>query len=364
MKLIYLIAGTYRPAGMERVLANKAGWFAGKGHDVLIVTTDQRGRESAFAMDPRIRTVDLGIGYEDNNGGSFVSKLLLYPFKQLKHRRRLTALLKREKADVVVSMFCNDASFVPGIKDGSHKVLEIHFSRYKRLQYGRKGLWALADKWRSANDARVAARFERFVVLTDEDAGYWGTMPNIRVIPNARTFTFDTPSSLENRQVLAVGRYSYQKAFDRLVAAWKMIDTEGWTLRIAGAGDELPDLPDNVKTGLSEDMKQEYLDSSIFALSSRYEGLPMVLLEAQAAGLPIVSFTCKCGPRDVVTDGVDGILVEEGDVRGLAKALKRLMDDRELRRKMGEAAYKASDRFDEEMIMRQWLQLFEELCRR
>ena len=109
-------------------------------------------------------------------------------------------------------------------------------------------------------------------------------------------------------------------------------------------------------------MKQEYLNSSIFALSSRYEGLPMVLLEAQAAGLPIVSFTCKCGPRDVVTDGVDGILVEEGDVRGLAKALKRLMDDRELRRKMGEAAYKASDRFDEEKIMRQWLQLFEELC--
>jgi glycosyltransferase involved in cell wall biosynthesis len=364
MKLIYLIAGTYRPAGMERVLANKANWFAGQGADVLIVTTDQRGRESAFAMDPRIRTVDLGIGYEDNNGGSFVSKLLLYPFKQLKHRRRLTALLKREKADVVVSMFCNDASFVPGIKDGSHKVLEIHFSRYKRLQYGRKGLWALADKWRSANDARVAARFERFVVLTDEDAGYWGKMPNIRVIPNARTFTFDTPSSLENRQVLAVGRYSYQKAFDRLVAAWKMIDTEGWTLRIAGAGDALPELPDNVKTGLSEDMKQEYLDSSIFALSSRYEGLPMVLLEAQAAGLPIVSFTCKCGPRDVVTDGVDGILVEEGDVRGLAKALKRLMDDRELRRKMGEAAYKASDRFDEEKIMRQWLQLFEELCGR
>lgn len=362
MKLIFLIAGTYRPAGMERVLANKANWFAEQGHDVLIVTTDQRGRKAAFAMDPRIRTVDLGIGYEDNNGGSFASKLLCYPFKQLKHRRKLTALLKKEKADVVVSMFCNDASFVPAITDGSHKVLEIHFSRYKRLQYGRKGLWAIADRWRSSNDARVVSRFERFVVLTEEDAGYWGALPNIRVIPNARTFTFDKPSSLENRQVLAVGRYTYQKAFERLVEAWKLIDTEGWTLRIAGEGESLGELPGNVKTGLSGDMKQEYLDSSIFALSSRYEGLPMVLLEAQAAGLPIVSFTCKCGPRDVVTDGVDGILVEEGDVRGLAKALKRLMDDRELRRKMGEAAYKASDRFDEEKIMRQWLQLFEELC--
>ena len=161
MKIIYLIAGTYRPGGMERVLAGKTNWLVDHGADVLVVTTDQRGRKPFFEMDGRIRHVDMDINYEDNNGGSFLNKLLRYPAKQLRHRISLTRLLKKERANIVVSMFCNDASFLPCINDGSRKVLEIHFSRYKRLQYGRKGLWALADRWRSGNDRRVALRIKR-----------------------------------------------------------------------------------------------------------------------------------------------------------------------------------------------------------
>ncbi|MCQ2146059.1 MAG: glycosyltransferase [Bacteroidales bacterium] len=109
------------------------------------------------------------------------------------------------------------------------------------------------------------------------------------------------------------------------------------------------------------DMVSVYRNASILAMSSRFEGLPMVLLEAQAAGIPIVSFKCKCGPLDVVTDGVDGFLVEEGDVRGLADKMSILMNDDSLRKRMGAAAYKASDRFDEKKIMAQWNNLFKEL---
>lgn len=361
MKLIYLIAGTYRPAGMERVLAVKANWLSRHGHEVMIVTTDQRGRQPAFALDPSIRTIDLGIDYELNNGGSFLNKLLHYPFKQLLHRIRLTSLLKHERADVVISMFCNDASFVPRIHDGSHKVLEIHFSRYKRLQYGRRGLWALADRLRSRGDVRTAAHYDRFVVLTEEDRSYWGEPPNICVIPNPRTFKADAPASQSSRTVLACGRYTHQKAFERLIEAWRMIDTSGWTLRIAGEGTLSCEVPDNVILGPSTDMRSEYSRSAIFALSSRYEGLPMVLLEAQACGLPIVAMECKCGPRDVVTDGVDGFLVPDGDVPALADRLSRLMADQSLRERMGEAAFKASDRYEEQTIMNQWQKLLSEL---
>lgn len=87
----------------------------------------------------------------------------------------------------------------------------MHFSRFKRLQYGRKGLWKLADKWRNTNDIRVVSRFDRFVVLTQEDQTYWGNLPNIQVIPNARTFAFEKPVELTNKVVMAVGRYDYQK---------------------------------------------------------------------------------------------------------------------------------------------------------
>lgn len=363
MKIIYLIAGTYRAAGMERVLTTKANWLADHGHDILIITTDQNERPSAFKLNPSIRTADLGIGYEDNNGGSLPNKAIRYPFKLLKHRRRLTALLNSEHADVTVSMFCNDASFLPSIKDGSKKVLEVHFSRFKRLQYGRKGLWAAADRIRTAADLKTARRFDRFVVLTHEDAAYWCGLKNICVIPNPRTFSCGTPALLENHQAIAVGRYVHQKGFDRLLKAWRLIATDGWTLRIAGEGnlkaiEESGNIPDNVVLGHSDDIRSEMLESSLFILSSRYEGLPMALLEAQACGLPSVCFNCKCGPKDIITDGGNGRLVPEGNIDGLAEAMEKLMHDAALRERMGAAAYANSGKYDIETIMPLWEKLF------
>ena len=361
MTILYNIAATWNSGGMERALAIKANWLAAHGCKVYVITTDQRGLPSAFGMDPSIEFRDLGIDYDENNGASFASKLLHYPFKQLKHRSALANHLHEIKPDIAISMFCNEAGFLPKIKDGSRKVLEIHFSRFKKLQYGRKGLWALADWWRYRQDARIASRYDKFVVLTEEDRGYWEGLNNIEVIPNARTFTFEKPSSCTAHQVLAVGRYCHQKGFDMLLEAWKKIDTTGWTLRIAGSGDDLGPTPANVITGPSADIKQEYLNSSILAMSSRYEGLPMVLLEAQAAGLPIVSFQCKCGPKDIVEPGVTGFLVPEGDTDTLASKLKELMGDEELRQRMGAAAFEASNRFDLETIMQKWVDLFQRL---
>ena len=387
MRIAYLIAGTYRSGGMERVLANKANWLVRHGvAQILIVTTDQCGRKPFFELDERIGCTDLAIGYESNNGHSFIDKLIHYPILQIRHFRKLSALLKNERVDVVVSMFCNDASFLPFIKDGSRKILEIHFSRFKRLQYGRTGLWAWADRLRSRNDKRIASRFEKFVVLTNEDRGYWesdSTMRNICVIPNARTFAPLDNSPMANNgkttyTVLAVGRYNEQKAFNVLINVWrKIMDNrpaaeycKDWRLRIVGDGElrgELQQqidslgLGDSVELGQPQsDLRPVYADSDIYAMTSLYEGLPMVLLEAQASGLPIVAMTCKCGPRDVVTDGVDGFLVPEGNVGVMAERLMLLMSDSVLRKRMAGAARLASDRYDEEFIMKKWVRLFEE----
>lgn len=361
MKLAYCINGFYRPAGMERVLADKANWLTAHGCAVTILTTDQEGRPDAFPLDSRIAKYDLGIGYERNNGASLFNKLLSYPLKQFRHRRQLTRKLAEIRPDITISMFCNEVNLLPRIHDGSSKVLEIHFSRFKRLQYSRSGLWALIDRYRSRQDEIIATHYDRFVVLTEEDKGYWPQMPNLRVIPNPRPFTMSEPASLQKHTVLAVGRYCHQKGFDLLLKAWEMLDTQDWILRIAGSGDSLGEVPSNVITGPATDMKEEYRNAAFLVMSSRYEGLPMALLEAQAAGLPIVSFTCKCGPRDVITDGDDGILVPEGDAEGLAKGMKRLMDDFELRRKMGTAAFRHSANYDKERIMAQWTILFHDI---
>lgn len=375
MKIVYCIAGTYNSGGMERVLANKANWLVKNGHEMSILTTDQKGRSPFFELDPRIEMYDLGVNYEANNGGSFLNKLLHYPFKQWKHKKALQKLLPELEADVVVSMFCNDASILPKIKDGSRKVLEIHFSRFKRQQYGRKGLWKIADDIRSRNDLNVVSKFDRFVVLTEEDKGYWGDLGNIQVIPNARTFVMDKPAELREKKVIAVGRYCCQKALDRLIDAWSIVcrGIDDWKLYLVGDGEDRETLQkqidelrlnDKIVLGRAEtDMKAVYSNASILALSSRYEGLPMVLLEAQAAGLPIVSFECKCGPKDVLTDGVDGFLVKEGDVTSLATKILELITDEDLRRKMGAEAYENSKRFSEEKVMAQWVELFNEVVR-
>lgn len=372
MKIVYTIAGLYRPAGMERILTDKANYLAGKGHDVLIVTTEQEGRPDAFPLLARVRRADLGIGYEKTNGKSFLDKALRYPFKIIIHSQRLAELLIRERPDVTVSLFCGDESFLPDIMDGSKKVLEVHFSRFKRLQYGRKGLWVLADRWLSHRDERHIRRFDKFVTLTDEDLGYWGRPENGVCIPNFINVMPAVTASTEAPHVLAIGRFCHQKAFDRLLRAWKQVKLDsasrGWTLRLAGGGEDADklrtlaaelNLTDSVEIlGARRDVESLYREASVYALSSRYEGLPMVLLEAQSYGLPIVSFDCRCGPRDVVTDGKDGFLVPEGDIDGLAARLSELIRNPELRREMGLNARLAAARWDKEKIMQQWIRLF------
>lgn len=373
MKLVYCISATHNSGGMERVLANKANYLAARGYDITVVTTDQRGLSPFFPLDGRIRCVDLGVNYETNNGKSFLNKLVHFPFKQWRHRRRLSRVLREIRPDVTVSMFCNDATFLPSIKDGSRKVLEIHFSRFKRLQYDRKGLWRLADVWRNRNEADVVARFDRFVVLTHEDSRYWGNQPHIVVIPNAQTFACDAPAPLEAKTVVAVGRLTYQKGFDLLLQAWARAcrRVSGWQLAIVGDGELRSALSAQAESlGLAgcvtfvpatKDVVAVYRDASVLAMSSRYEGFGMVLLEAQTVGLPVVSFACKCGPSEIVNDGVDGYLVAPGDVDAMADRLVRLMQDGALRRRMGARAFANAARFSTDAVMKQWMALFDSL---
>ena len=373
MRIVYNIAGLYRPSGMEKILSDKANWLADHGYEVTIITTEQKGRPDAFPLDGRVSRRDLGIGYEDNNGASLWNKLVHYPRKQYLHRKRLTQALMEIRPDITVSMFCNEQSFLPGIKDGSRKVLELHFSRLKRLQYGRKGLWGLVDRFRSANELRQVRRFDRFVTLTQEDLSLWGDIPGICSIPNGIRLEGIVPGEHEGKTVIAVGRYMYQKGLDRLINAWRIVSDalgpdHGWQLRLLGDGElrsplqlqiKILDLSDSVELcGNVKDMPSEYRRAAILALSSHYEGLPMALIEAQAYGLPAVSFDCKCGPREVIVDGVTGTLVPEGDVEALARALLELIRDPERRRQMGAEAARLAVRFDFETIMQQWDKLF------
>jgi glycosyltransferase involved in cell wall biosynthesis len=372
MKIIYCIPGTYNSGGMERVLAIKANYLAKQGHEIMIITTEQRNRLPFFQIDTAIRCMDLNINYEENNGKSILNKILKYPAKQIKHRSKLIKTLKELNADIVISMFGNEAAFITGIDDGSKKILEIHFSKFKRILYQRKGLWRLADIWRSKKDEKTVRKFHKFVVLTEEDKSYWGHLPNITVIPNPRTFNPHITASLQNKKVIAVGRYTYQKGFDILIDIWYRVARKinDWHLDIIGEGELQESYQEKINSmGLTNQISlvtptsqitENYVASSILAMTSRYEGLPMTLLEAQAFGLPIVSFDCKCGPKDLVHHGKNGFLIQEGSIDEFADHLIRLMNDKNLRIEMGREAVLNSVNYSLDTIMNRWETLFEE----
>lgn len=377
MKLIYCMADIYNPGGMERVLLNKLRWWAARGDcELLLVTTDQKGRPPFYEFPPQVRRIDLGVNYKDDNGRNPVAKTLSYLRKRRKHKRALTGLLMQEKADIVISLYPSESSFIPDIKDGSKKVLELHFNKYFRLQYHRSGLLGLADRLRTRQDEKIVRKFDRFVVLTKQDAENWGPLPNLQVIPNAALNIPGLQHSLDNKRVIAVGRLDYQKGFDRLLEAWALIPAKvrhGWRLDIFGQGEwegmlksraaELGIADSAVINKPTDKIFAEYACSDFLVMSSHYEGFPMVMIEAMACGLPAVSFDFLCGPRDIIIPEENGLIVKEGDIQALANAMRRLMEAPGLLWKMSAEALKISSTYSEASVMAQWEKCFNDLKR-
>lgn len=176
-------------------------------------------------------------------------------------------------------------------------------------------------------------------------------------------------SSKLEKAAIAVGRLAPEKGFDLLIDAWKIVHAKrpDWILRIVGSGDQYAALHEKVKrldleacihfVATAPNLEVLYVNSSIYVLTSQFEGFGMVLLEAKSHGLPIVSFDCDCGPREVVRHGYDGILVEPNDTSSLSGAILDLIQNDSKRLTFGERA-SLDDRFDMERVLKKWLDLF------
>ena len=370
MKIVYCLYRTFKVGGTERIVISKANWLAAHGYDVTIVTAIQFGRPDFFPLHPAIKRIDLDIPYDDIQSFGVFKKMLVRRKLIKLHRKKLEELLIEANADIVISTFGNEASFLPQIKDGSGKIVEIHFSRLYRLNLNRTGVWRLFNKYLFYNDARLLKKFDRFICLTPEDRQNWTNAENIEVIPNFVDAEESFHAPLQSKSMIAVGRLSYEKGYDRLIKAWKIVAQKypDWTLNIFGTGELKSDLEKQISdANLSgkvnihtptKDIINEYLQHSALVLSSRSEGLPMVLLEAMKVGLPMISFACQCGPRDVIEDRHNGILVADGDIHGLANAIIEVIEDPALRQMLGNNAYKSAEKYKKDDIMRRWEALF------
>jgi len=361
MKLVYLIHSLNLKGGMERVLTLKANYLAERlGYDVTIVTARMKGRPYGFPLSPAVKHMDL-----DAND-RFGTQRRLY-------RRRLDACLKELRPDITISLAGNDIYALPRCTDGSVKMAEFHFSHDKfLLKYGSSPLGRTYARLRTRKLEKAASAMRVFVTLTKEDQAVWSKLlPNVRQIYNPLTFNPESGAKLEGKRCIAAGRLVAQKNFRDAIDAWKTVAERypDWRLDIFGEGSQRDALTARIKEnglegkvrlcGNSSKLQDELLSSDFLIMSSKFEGFPMILLEAAACGLPIVSYDCPCGPSEIVQDGVNGYLAPAGDVKGLADAACRMIEAP--RKDFGTALRGQSGQFGIDVIMQQWDALFKSL---
>ena len=379
IRLAYCIPSLDHPGGMERVLTAKANYLADKlNYDVYIIITDDKGNKPYFPLSDKIKIIQLDVNIDNLWQYPICKRLYLYNKKMKDYKRKLEICLCKIKPDITISLLRREINFLCNIKDGSAKIGEIHFGRYKYREANFRFLPNIANKlitkiWMAQLDKKVK-QLDRFVVLTHEDSTYWKGLSNLIVIPNPITIKNDLYSNCTSKKAIAVGRYTYQKGFDILISAWKEVYKKhpDWQLCIYGGGDRDSYINLTKEIGVENvvrcegsvnNITEKYLSSSIFILSSRYEGLPLVLMEAMSIGLAPVAFACPCGPKDIIKDGENGLLCNNGNIEELALKICNLIEDEEKRIEIGKKAANSIKNYSLDNIMHQWNDLFQEIYR-
>lgn len=371
MKILYCLAGTFNSGGMERIVINKANWLAKRNNEVIIVTTEQQNRKDFYPL-KNVERIDLEINYSNSLNYTIIKKFFFRKKKIDLHKKLLKEIIKNKKPDIIISTFGNEVSFLPKINKKGINILEIHFSRWYRLQANRKGIWKLIDYYLTHLDYKYVKKYNKFICLTNEDKLNWNNLPNMEVINNfIETLNYE-PVLKKNNSVIAVGRLEYQKGFDRLISAWVKVHQlhPDWVLNIYGDGPLKEVLLEEIKkyklqnsikiNKATQDIKDKYKENSFLIMSSHYEGLPMVMLEALSSGLPVVSFDFQCGPKDVIQNSYNGLLVKNNDIEALSYAIIKIIENEELRKSMSYNAYLSSKRFSKDIIMNKWVKVFQQ----
>lgn len=358
MRIGFLCSNIYNSGGTERIAIALANELNANGHQVFFFSLYSRER----LFYPLADNIPVEVLLRNEQ------KLLLnYPRAILKLRK----YLKLYKIDVIIDVIVSLSLIsIPARSFLGTKVISWeHFNFFISLE-------TKAMVWGRRLSARYA---DAIVTLTEGDKKAYlsnlGVKTRILSIPNFLPVKVKQPSLLDKNVALAVGRLTYQKGYDTLLQIWEIISRESslanWNLRIIGNGEDREKLITQAKVaGIEErvefipetrDIELQYAAASVFLVTSRWEGLPMVMIEAKSFGLPIVSFDCLTGPRDIVKEDEDGVLVPDQDIEVFAQELAALLKDRVRIKIMGKNALINARFYEPENIVKCWIDLLESL---
>jgi glycosyltransferase involved in cell wall biosynthesis len=381
MKIAYIYPALTTMGGADRVVTEKANYFAETcGYQVFIITAHQMGAPLSFPLSPKVQHIDLAVDFNQQYQYGFVKRGLVY-LKLIKlYKQKLATLLPMLKLDIVLTTISRDVDFLTSIRDGSYKFAEAHVSkkyiRNNHLLQQRGGLYALIGKIWAWRLEKAIKQFTGLVVLTHNDALKWESIVKATIIPNAYPFYPAETSNCTSKKVISVGRLEEQKGYDKLVDVWALVHAKhpDWTLTVYGEGSLQPMLTQKItEKHLTHsfiiekpvrNIIDKYTESSIYVMSSTFEGFGMVLVEAMTCGVPVVSFNCPDGPSEIINVGEDGFLIAPGDIQAMAEKIIYLIENEYARQTMGSNARKNIQRYSPEVVMQQWVQLFEKHVRK
>lgn len=377
MKIVYCLNSIAEDGGIAKVTVTKANVLAEIPHnEVFLCVSDHKENYLSGQISHKVTLVDLNIDYYSDDWKSRFNVLKGIVLKRKKHKKVLRKVLQEINPDIVISVGQCEKYFLPKIKNTAKTIREFHYAANYRSLIAKGFIGKLIAHLENLYDYRWKIKnYDQIVVLTDEDMKLnWGNNKKVTVIPNPLTFSTSGKSSLTNKKIITLGRLVNQKNHASLITAFSKVVKHhpDWTLEIYGKGGlkkalqkqiETLNLSDNVKLkGGNHHPRELYLESSIFVLSSKFEGFGVVLIEAMECGVPVVSYDCPCGPKDIITDGTDGFLVPYGNEEFLAEKICYLIEHPQERLKMGMAAQAKAEKYSEAKIAAQWMSLFKSLC--
>jgi glycosyltransferase involved in cell wall biosynthesis len=360
MRLLYIVPNINNEGGVARVLLVKTNyWIEKSGYEVHILTQNE-------GFSPLFYSFNSNIIYHD--------LLLKGNFLQFfnSFAKGLKSKIKDIQPDIII---VGDnglkAYLIPFIlKTNTPIIFECHGSKY--LEENQPSKYFFSTKIKAFFKGFFANSFTKFVALSQASLQEWN-VKNGAVIPNPLWFELTNFSDLNAKKVIAVGRHSYEKGLDRMLQIWhKVIQKHpDWSLEIYGKSNQNQELQKlsktlNVDTNVVffdpvKNINDKYREASILLMTSRTEGFGMVLIEAMAMGLPCVAYDCPCGPRAIIQNNENGFLIENGNIDSFVQKMELLIEDENLRIKMGKKAQESIEIYDLECIMQKWKSLFESL---
>lgn len=362
-----LIIHSLNSGGAERVISNMANYWAAKGWEINLLTFDDNSKKTFYDLDPKISHIPLGIaGYSPNP--------IMGIWNNLTRIQSLRTVIIKSKPNVVIS-FMNQTNEIVLLATRWLNVPVVVSERNDPASQTTGKIWEQLRQW-------TYPLADRIVVQTKRAGDYFSSklQKRICVIPNPVLLPPDEQEisdklSSGKRSLIAMGRLVPQKGFDMLLEAMAKLKDRypEWTLTILGEGElrsQLESLRNELGLGdrvhLLGRVKNPHVflkQADIFIMSSRFEGFPNALCEAMACGLPVISTDCPNGPREIIRDGVDGILVPNEDVSALAAAMERLMYDEKERQSLADRATEVTERFGLEKVMLMWESLITEVIK-